>query len=178
MFQHRCYKLSFLVSLLVFSFYSYGQSLAGDIKSCSTEENSLKRLVCYDDIAKRIDGNEQKAGKKNLEKTLKKSTLAVNESDWKSSDKNSEVEDFGKPASSPSFVEKGSLHAEVASIQELPSKRIRLTFTDGQVWEQTSSERTRRPKEGDKVIVTKGAFGAFYLNKQGSKRRMRVKRLD
>lgn len=55
--------------------------------------------------------------------------------------------------------------------------KYKLIMSNGQVWKQTEPVSIQL-KAGDQCIISKGALGAFYLQKKGSAKRVRVKRVD
>lgn len=66
--------------------------------------------------------------------------------------------------------------ALVTKVQKAPLGELIVTLSNNQVWRQTSSERMRI-KSDDTVVVTRGALNSFLLNKEGSSRSIRVKRV-
>ena len=162
------------------------ETLSNAIKSCTEVENSLKRLVCFDGVAKKLNGYSGKSEELSLA-AAKVNTQVPSQLKRESSlptpqspEKNEAVNDFGKPkpAKSTSYIDGDSLVGKVAAVKKLSSKKVIVTLDDGQEWLQTSSEKAGQPKVGDTVVITNGALSAFYMKVEGSKRRIRVKRVN
>lgn len=70
-----------------------------------------------------------------------------------------------------------SIAAQVTRLQQYDYDKVVISLGNGQVWKQvdTSSLRLRT---GDDVTIERAALGSFMLKKVGSKRTMRVSRMD
>lgn len=67
----------------------------------------------------------------------------------------------------------------IATIAEVERNRLGidyLTLDNGQVWREIEDYR-KRFREGDRVTITPGTFSSYDLYFDGSKRRIKVKRL-
>lgn len=169
------------VSCITFSGDLLAKDIASALESCSKEQNSLKRLVCFDQIAKNMrqyDGLEQRVASVRTEGVARvpanSDVSTVNNNNNESSD----VDSFGLPTPSMESVKMvdGKLMAVLQSVTKLAFDRHRFELANGQIWEQTDSKGPV-PKQGDNIIVEKGVLGAFFLKKADSNRRFRVKRI-
>lgn len=177
-----------LTCLSACSFGLHAETVNNALEKCSQETNSLKRLVCFDQIAKNI--RQYEGGETELSRRLPVPTVQATPPTAvsKPSTANTAVVDneqdavdaFGKPEKSErdSYIEGDSMVATVQEVKQLATRKHRFTLSDGQVWEQTSSDSGGIPKKGDTVIFEKGVLGSFFMKKQGSKRRLRVKRIS
>ena len=69
-----------------------------------------------------------------------------------------------------------SMVATVAALSSTVRGSLIVTFDNGTVWQQ-SDDTDLNLKEGQKVVVERGMFGAFYAKVEGIKRKMKVKRI-
>lgn len=70
-----------------------------------------------------------------------------------------------------------SLSEEVASVRRTADRKLEVTLANGQVWRQTDGEKTSI-RAGDTIVIQAGAFGAYYLRREGQGRSVRVKRIE
>lgn len=70
-----------------------------------------------------------------------------------------------------------SLRARVTNLQQAAPDKVVISLDNGQVWRQTTSSNLRLRK-GDEIEIERGALGSYILQKVGSKRTMRVQRMD
>ena len=63
----------------------------------------------------------------------------------------------------------------ISAIQKTPYGKLIVTLESGQVWRQTNNT-TLRLKRGQEVYVEEGALGSYFLGKESSNKRIRVKR--
>ncbi len=68
-----------------------------------------------------------------------------------------------------------SLNAVVTKVKKNAFKKLRITLDNGQEWKQHDSKRFSLAK-GDKVTIEKGVLTSYFLTKEGSDLRMKVKR--
>ena len=173
-----------VIAFLGFSFavvlgnLAHAETLAEAVERCSGEKNSLKRLVCFDGIAMKVNGFSE-GGQVLSSKPKQPLVVPVTPEPSAPVAKKTtsqKVEDFGKNQSQV-YIEGDSLVAEVAAIKKLATKRLRVTLVDGQIWEQTDNEKRGLPKSGQTIKISKGALGVYYMSIEGKKRRVKVKRI-
>ena len=144
------------VSLVLFANFAV-QANIDDIKECRSVESDKKRLVCYDDFVASITNTQDKVTD-NSKPTPK---LATHSDDV-------EIPDTNK---NDAFV------ATVSKIKKDPYGVLTIYLDNEQIWKQAASSRFRL-KVNDQVKVESAALGSFMLNKIGSNKTIRVKRLQ
>lgn len=141
-------------------------NLAADINTCSQISQDQARLTCFDALT---DKNTLAVATANKSVTSEKLPLTEQQ-----------IDDFAKD-----HVEKSKeeLAREINSITLTISKltktvrgQWKIVFENGQKWQQKDGQRLKL-QVGLKVTITKGAFGAIYLHKESTNKRIKVKRL-
>lgn len=177
-------KLSFVALLLCAATSpSQAESISDALKDCGRQQNSLKRLVCYDKVVQSLD---RYTGLDELmhvpaplpaQGSTRPSTAGAPykpQPRVESAAPSSPSSDFGME-NRPKNNAIDKLYASIVGIKKSARKRYVLTLDNGQVWNQTDNE-TLMLKEGQMIYVERGALGAFYLSKDSVNRRIRVKR--
>ncbi|WP_026376439.1 hypothetical protein [Aestuariibacter salexigens] len=179
---------SAILAIAMVSTTAAAKTLSDAIAECGRVENSLKRLVCYDQVVKDM---QQYSG---LDEVVSKGIparpaapaianaqtaapqAAVNSPAPTASTPENAEDTFGKAIVRPDAdIER--LYYEVADVDINRKKRATVTMTNGHIWRQTDSG-SFRVREGERVYVERGAMGAFYLSKDDVNRRMRVVRAN
>lgn len=138
-------------------------SLSSAIEQCRTEQNALKRLVCYDEI---------KAPNAPVAATPAASGRSAEAKATRPAANN----DFGlEHKKTDDTADKVS--AIVSKISYSPRKEMIIEFDNGQVWRQTASG-TYPIKVGERHFIKRGMLGAFYLGNDNNNRTLKVKRED
>jgi len=70
-----------------------------------------------------------------------------------------------------------TLRASVTELQQAAPDKVVISLDNGQVWRQTTSSSLRL-RTGDDIEIERGALGSYLLQKVGSKKTMRVQRVD
>jgi pyruvate/2-oxoglutarate dehydrogenase complex dihydrolipoamide acyltransferase (E2) component len=70
-----------------------------------------------------------------------------------------------------------SISAQITRLQQYDYDKVVISLDNGQVWKQIDSSSLRL-RVGDDVAIERAALGSFMLKKSGSKRTMRVSRMD
>ena len=70
-----------------------------------------------------------------------------------------------------------SLTANITRLQTYAYEKVVITLDNGQVWKQVDTSNLRL-RVGDSVTIERASLGSFMLQKDGSKRTMRVTRAD
>lgn len=160
-------KLLLLSTLTAVSHLSQANTLV-KLNQCAAINDSLERLVCYDELAKGI--NQGKVAQ-TMPAIPKNSTPAATQ-------QVDITDSFGKEHIK-SKAQENLPDAITLTIQDL-SKTVHgewlITFTNGQEWKQTDGEYFKL-KKGENVELKKGMLGAIYLKKFTANKRIRVKRL-
>lgn len=156
-------------------FQAQAETLANAMEQCRQVSNSLKRLVCYDQLAQRAGGLEdsevpeiyrQRSVPGNAQANIGPSDVAQNPSSQST---------FGleKQIRRQQSSEVPEISMIVAKVKEAPHGHLIITMEDGQVWRQNDAERFII-KPGQRVTIERGIFGSFYMEYDG--RRTQVKR--
>ena len=175
-------KFSFAALMLIAVLMpAQAETIANALSQCKAEQNSLKRLVCYDRVAQSIDRYSGLEDLVNVPAPLPaRAASSVNRAAQESvrnvpqSTASGADADFGMENQVPT-ERKDKIYAEIANIDKGPRKRYIITLSNGHVWKQTDGESLRL-KVGQTVYIERGALGAFYLSKESANKRIRVKR--
>jgi hypothetical protein len=154
--------------LLVKTVSAEESELLSKIKICSLVSESQARLSCYDALTN-INTSSMAIVVPSKTVSTEKPPISAEE-----------VDDFAKSHVQKSEEEQANeINSITLTISKL-SKTVRgqwkLSFENGQQWQQKDAAKLRL-KEGIKVILTKGALGAVYLQKEHSNKRIKVKRV-
>ena len=87
----------------------------------------------------------------------------------------SEEEEFGFEFDVKDALQ--SVTSDVTEVRKNAKGGLVLTLVNGQVWQQSDGQ-TLFMDEGDTVTITRGAFSAFYLTKDGKGRRYKFARVQ
>ena len=154
------------------------------LQRCATIEDSLERLVCYDQLAQKqadktsVSGKERQAkgnnhGQQVAEQARKKGQQKRSEN-GKSSEQRFGLEH--KNAKDMDEIEK--LIVNGASRRQDPYGNWIITLDNGQVWKQTESVGYFSWKEEDTYYIERGALNSFFFGREGANRRFRVTRVE
>ncbi|MBT1452213.1 hypothetical protein KJ365_15100 [Glaciecola sp. XM2] len=167
------------------------QTVADAIGNCSKEENALKRLVCFDEIAKsinRLDGANQTiselAGQtqniQNQTSTAPSAPVAPPVTVASNDAEQEQVDSFGldEPTEDKTFLVDGELNSTIKEIEERTARRTRFILENGQIWELAESTSVGLPRVGDKIVIRERALGSYFLRKASVNRSFRVKRVE
>ncbi|MFT6919076.1 MAG: hypothetical protein ACJA2G_001711 [Cognaticolwellia sp.] len=167
------YSIITLTILTLLSLTTKAETLNVSLAQCLKIQDSLARLVCFDDLAEQaVPAVNVKAKMvKNAPETKAETTMAPT---------STKVADFG--AEHLTTYKVAEEDQQVVLIVEQLSKdhydKWRFTFTNGQKWQQTDNDFLKI-EVGDSVLLKKGFMSAVYLkqNRPDSNRKIRVKRL-
>lgn len=150
---------STLLILLCSSPLLHAQStLASQLEQCRTEQNALKRLVCYDEINTRTAGSP-------APQAAERARAVTNPPE----------DNFGKEHRQVAADSVDQLYATVSDISFSPRKELIITLDNGQIWRQNGSGQFPL-QTGERIYIKRGLLGAFYLGKDGSNRTLKVVR--
>jgi len=149
------------------------------LHQCAKFVVDSQRLACFDRLIAPFETNTVKRSTETVvatktvkmaAKTLKKSP-AVN---------SQAIDDFAKEHLDKTLEQEAeeinSITLTISNIKKLLRGNLQITFQNGQQWQQKDSTRMRL-KQGEEVVLVKGALGTFYLKKMATHKRIRVKRL-
>lgn len=171
--------LSLLLTLLpLATFSAQSSTLEQEFNKCKAiTDSDLKRLICYDAINLSTTVTSQPAVKTQTTK-VEPVAIAPVVSKPQATEKNSlsaKEERFGLKEVREKR-EPESIKAKVTKVKKGNYGKLTIYLDIGQVWKQNDSTSIR-VKANDVVIVKQAAFNSYLMNKQGSSRSMRVKRL-
>ena len=167
------YSIITLTILTLLSLTTKAETLNSSLAQCLKIQDSLARLVCFDDLA------EQAVPAVNVKAKMVKNTPEVKD-ETTMAPASTKVADFG--AEHLTTYKVAEEDQQVVLIVEQLSKdhynKWRFTFTNGQQWQQTDNDFLKI-EVGDSVLLKKGFMSAVYLkqNLPDSNRKIRVKRL-
>ncbi|AOW77270.1 hypothetical protein A3Q34_10635 [Colwellia sp. PAMC 20917] len=154
-------KVGLLISiLLVFSTSSYAESLSNKLEQCVKVQDDLSRLSCFDRLS---------LASKNTDEIKEPLTQAQKESRFGGS----KIEKKKRQESGDNLEK---VIYTVAKINKSIRKKLTIYFENGQVWKQNDTITLRLKKE-DKVEISAGMLGSFFLKKINTNRAIRVKRI-
>ncbi|RDV26657.1 hypothetical protein DXV75_06625 [Alteromonas aestuariivivens] len=154
-------------------------TLEQSLSQCSAENDSLKRLLCYDRLAESLNQNQLQLqpskGSENppVVAVPPKTEAQVNSPKVASSGQ--EIAFGLEHKQAPKVDQDERLYGKITKLSETPYDKYIITLDNGTVWTQTDSSPLRL-KVGDQVYVERGMLGAFYLSTDKVKRRIKVVR--
>lgn len=158
---------------------SQAETVAAAIEKCRNTDNSLKRLVCYDNVAKSIrqyDGANNELSQLPALTVKRPTTPASAQAAQPAARAKAPENEFGLEHKRDLTKEAAELQVTIAEKSKTARGKHKLTFSDGSVWQQTD-ETYLKFEVGQPVTVERGLLGAFYLSVEGLNKRMKVKRL-
>lgn len=150
-----------LFTLLLSAGLQAQTSLATAIEQCRTEQNALKRLVCYDEIVT-----------PNMPVTAAPA-VPTTQTEVKAAQPTTS-KDFGLEHKKTVDTAE-TISAIVSNIRFSPRKDLIIEFDNGQIWRQADSG-SYPIKVGERHFIKRGIFGAFYLGNENNNRTLKVKR--
>ncbi|MFT5295833.1 MAG: hypothetical protein ACI9YH_001849 [Colwellia sp.] len=149
-----------ITMLLVCSTSSYAETLSDKLKQCVEIKDDLSRLSCFDRLS---------LTSKNTVEIIEPPTQSQKESRF-GGDK------IEKKKRQESGYNLEKVVYTVAKIKKSITKKLTIYFENGQVWKQNDTIKFRLKKE-DKVEISAGMLGSFFLKKINTNRAIRVKRI-
>lgn len=176
-------KIILTLFCILTPFYISANTFESDMLNCSLLTDDQARLLCYDNRLKQqqtdisVNSEPQKPMTVNQDKsTIKDKNQVVQKANAGEVDDIAQLGAKHLKSKSDEDKEKKSFIFIVKEVKKNLYGKLRLTFENGQKWQQADETRVKiRP--GDKMIVMEGFLGAIYMKKQGSNKKIRVKRL-
>ena len=162
-----------LTMLALLSLTTKAATLSGNLTQCVKIQDSLARLVCFDDLAEQalLPVNVVVKEDKNVSEIKAKTIMAPT---------STKAADFGVKHLKKPQIAKEDLQIvfTVKRLSEDQQGKLFFTFENGQQWKQTDNDYLK-VKVGESVLLKKGFMSAVYLKKNlpNSNRKIRVKRL-
>lgn len=183
-----------LLACLVSSFLLTPQALAqqntlqqSPLQKCAAIEDSLQRLVCYDNLAKQQASQQQENIKKERAKQKDKKNNHGQRVAEQARQKGQQMRNKDAQQTEQRFglehknIEENNgldkLVVEIASRREDPYGNWVITLKNDQVWKQTESVGYFSWPEDDTYYIERGAFNSFFFGREGTNRRFRVTRV-
>lgn len=174
-----------LISLVcIFSTQVQAGSLQASLKTCAQQNDSLKRLVCYDELAQSVALVHTEASK--VVPTINKKTdtmastsqqvTAVPAVDSAATPEKAE-KTFGAERVYAKKEQVEEVRFTVQSVTKNARGKLKITFENGQVWQQKDSGAFTKFSPGEIAVIKRGVFDSFYMKKENSNRTIRVKRI-
>lgn len=170
--------LPLLLTLLpVMAFSAQSSTLEQEFSKCKAiTDSDLKRLICYDaiNVATTVKSEAPVA----MPVTKPKPTPVepvVSQPAATTQTVMTKKERFGLKEVREDR-EPESIRATVTKIKKNSYGKLTIYLDIGQVWKQNESSSIR-VKKNDTVMIKQAAFDSYLMNKEGSSRSMRVKRL-
>lgn len=168
------HKLFIGMAAVAFSATSFAQQ--SGLEACAEIEDSLERLVCYDNLAKKEQSGERKRQDRELPEQARKGKQKAAEMREKAQERRERASDrFGFEHKEKEETEDERVNVTLAEREEGPYGKWRITLKNGQVWKQTDSGYFSW--DGDAYYIERGALNSFFFGREGSNRRMRVQRV-
>ena len=168
------HKLFIGVAAAAFSATSFAQQ--SGLEACAEIEDSLERLVCYDNLAKKTQSGEKQRQDRELPEQARKGKQKAAEMREKAQERRERASDrFGFEHKEKEETEDERVNVTLAEREEGPYGKWRITLKNGQVWKQTDSGYFSW--DGDAYYIERGALNSFFFGREGSNRRMRVQRV-
>jgi hypothetical protein len=160
-----------------------------ELARCSKVIDNLQRLTCFDVLAessKKIMATLEYTNPQVAKASESVSTVAVTNPEVKYQapqavvdfdKKQQQEENFAKAKLSQETVpEVTTISLTIAQLKKMLRGEWKITFTNGQVWQQNGTDRFSL-KVDQSVQISKGSLGSYYLKKQEGNKRIQVKRL-
>lgn len=145
------------------------------LQQCAEIEDSLERLVCYDNLAKRQNDQPEKSqGKAKGKEIAKKEREPVS---VQAREKGSLKQSFGMEHKEKKEDKIDRIEVKVAAKEQGPYNKWRIVLANGQVWKQTGGASYFSWDDDDTYYIERGALDSFFFGREGSNRRMRVQRV-
>lgn len=186
------YTLAMLSLILGASSVS-AQTLSDALRNCGQEQNSLKRLVCYDKIVNDMSSYQGMDELMNIpaplparnsagmptdtpKGTARSASPAPRAAQAEATAPSTPVSDFGLEHKNLYEDTEKRMYATVAEVTRDKFKKLTITLTDGQVWEQLDSNRLKL-SDNDIIYIERGVMNSYLLGTDSVNRRIRVKRV-
>lgn len=177
-----------ILSLLLVAPFSQAETLSDALKQCGQQQNSLKRLVCYDRLVNDIEQYSGLNDLLNVPAPLPAAGTST-QSTTPSVPSSAPPRQSSAPAAAPSSSSDFGLEARqirqdtadkiystVKSFKKDGLGNLVITLANGMVWKQLESS-SLRIKSDQQVYVEKGLIGSHYLSRDEVNSRIKVKRI-
>lgn len=164
-------------SLLLFTQLGHGETLSDALLKCANEKNSLKRLVCYDQLSDSYT-QYQDVPLSTIQRvqTTQNFEPQTNQPSRSQPQALPQKDQFGLPSRKNEGDKDKKRYMTVKKIARTAKSRLILTMENDQVWRQ-NDDVNFKVEVGEQIYVERGAIGSYWLSKDSVKRRIRIKRI-
>ena len=156
-------KKPLAVVLLLFAGGLVAQTTEEALRQCRSEKNDLRRLLCYDAIGK--------AGQQ--ENHLQQAVIPP----VASTAQQAEAKDnFGFEHRRIETKGPDKRYVTIVRQKKLATGQWQFWLDNGQLWRQVGSDRLP-PQDAGPAYIERGVLNSFFLGRDNSNRRVRVKRI-
>jgi len=169
-----------LVSLVcVLSTQVQAGDLQSSLQACAQQSDSLKRLVCFDKLAQSasVSRSEVSAASKSAEPMAAPQPVTSVASATSSVAAPKAEQTFGAERVYAKKEQVEEVRFTVKSVTKNARGKLKITFENGQTWQQKDSGAFTKFSPGEIAVIKRGVFDSFYMKKEDSNRTIRVKRI-
>lgn len=166
-YQGKLCCLIVLSSLLISQTTFAKDAMLNDkLLSCSKIHENQERLACFDAFVKKSQVVGNKVGSNN----------PVLKSETSKQDVDAFAKNHVKKTDEERANEITTIKLTISALSKTVYGKWKITFENGQKWQQKDSVKLSL-KKGQRVVLSKGALNAVYLQKENTNKRISVKRL-
>ncbi len=145
------------------------KNLENKAQTCSQLSDNKARLTCFDALTVK---NTTTTGSVNDKSVV----TPVGDSKRSAQYVDNFAKEQVKNTSDEQAEEIQTITLTISKLSKNLYGKWKITFQNGQKWQQKDSEILSL-KEGQRVVLTKGALSAIYLQKENTNKRIKVKRV-
>ncbi|WP_199610284.1 hypothetical protein [Flocculibacter collagenilyticus] len=153
-----------------------GTSLSKALTQCADISNSLKRLVCYDQLASKVNNFSDQPLTAPTPVAASNHTQSAKQANSVKKPVASAEDDFGREHKTAIENAQKKMTSIVDKVTETLRGKLIITLANGQVWQQADST-TLRIKAGQQVVLERGILNSFFISRPTASKRMKVKRI-
>ena len=169
--------LKVCAALILLSPFAYASSvdLKTQLLSCQQITGEEQRLSCFDQIVSRLDATPviAESAPEPINRVVETPVATATQTPALQQQL---AEKFGLKKPKPEEVIE-EIASKVSAVGVDLNKKMLVTLENGQQWRQIDREYLHI-QPGDSCIVKRGAIGSFLLGIEGSKKRIRVRRVE
>ena len=170
-----------MITTSLLSPLAQASELSAALNKCRQQHNSVKRLLCYDEINLQLTTHSA-ATPAPADHTARQSATslaqqtAVNRSTVVAGTIEAD-EDFGLEHKKIAEKRVDQLYVTVSNISYSPHKELIVEFDNGQIWRQ-SDNGYYKIAVGEQHYIKRGMFNSFRLGNDDNNRTVKVRRVD
>ncbi len=159
-------------------------NIQAELLNCAKTSDSLQRLVCYDNVVhtmtEKVDVIESATlqESKELPKVAALPATPAPSSEILAERKPMDPEEsFGAERQYIKKEQVDEVRFTVKSVTKTTRGKLKVSFENGQIWQQKDTDNFAKYVAGDIAIIKRGVFDSFYMKKPDANRTIRVKRI-